>query len=386
MFGARINFLNGCCLDFTDATTRYVGEEGLIIGDSSTEPYIYRRRSNVHAPDVLLPWNDRLVTSATGAMPKAVPGETILDLVIRSGTMENRHSLTPPSSTQSHIRLSGAVGTLRSRIASSSSFRWKAKGSDGPRTWCVPSGRVSGSWAFPRVTPQQDPCRPQKTVKGLKDAAQNEESRGAVLVLDARATRSRVDFYADPMARMVGVCFVKNGIVAPGLFPDSHRSEFWLKGSDSSETMPIILRLCKGPRGGKDHPLGWFDLEDSVTDIQVKNAGGRTRLKQITVVLAPGATVDLEIFSIPFCQDPTGTHHAVANALSLLRSVHDRTGFLKVNNFGLSDHHVHEFRRIVQSLVSDDRETQDKTCEELLSRRALPQITTKTSGHTCARD
>src|SRR5262249_21711310 len=86
MFGARVHFLNGCCLDFAEARSRYVGkEQDLLLGNSAKEPFIYRRRANVHAPDVLLPWTDRIVTSSTTDLPKVAPGETIIELVVRSG-------------------------------------------------------------------------------------------------------------------------------------------------------------------------------------------------------------------------------------------------------------------------------------------------------------
>lgn len=376
MFGARVHFLNGCCLDFAEATSRYAGKEKeFLVGDPAKEPFIYRRRANVHAPDVLLPWNDRVVTSTTD-LPKVAPGETIFDLVVRSGQMQTGTAsrfLIPPRVTFDLAEQSGLFDrAARPRAAFVGRIRAQMDKSLG----VFPVAR-SGMLAFPHPTPEPDPCAPNVKPKVMHVAEKQEESRGSVLVLDAQASPPRVDFYADPMARVVAVCFVENDVHRPDLFPDTSRTEFWPVGSDSGEAMPVVLLLKKGRRGDREHRLGWFDERDTVVEIQPKNAAKPARFRQLAVVLVPGAKVDLEIFSMPYCKEPGDRHHAVSNALSLLRMFHQKQGITKIGNFGLADHHASEFHRIVQSLVSEDMEIQDKTCEELLSRRALAQVTTK---------
>jgi hypothetical protein len=376
MFGARVLLLNGCCLDFHEATNRYVSmEEGLVLGAGPHDPFVYRRRAKVHAPDVLLLWNDRIVTSTTSQLPHVVPGETIFDLVVRSGKMQTATAsrlVIPPRVT---FDLAEQAGLFDNSARPKAAFVGKIRVQMDHALGVFPIAR-SGSLKFPGITPAIDPCEPQGTRK-TPQPSKEDESRGAVLVLDAQAARSNVDFYADPMARQVGLCFVKDGVVAPPLYPGTHRTEFWPTNVDSSEARPVVLRLKKGRRGDNKNFLGWFDREDSFVDLQQRNSTDAVRLRQVTVVLVPGASVDLELFSIPYCKDPADKHHAVANAISLLRNIHETGKLVNISAFGLSDHHADHFVKTIQALISEDNSVGDKSCEDLLSQGALSQLTTK---------
>src|SRR5258708_5160239 len=96
--GARACFVNGCGVDFERASERYGAfTSPVVLGKSAGEPFCFQRLAEIQAPDVLLPWNDRLVTTRNPAIE--IPGETIDTLVIRSGALvtESAQRLLMPS-------------------------------------------------------------------------------------------------------------------------------------------------------------------------------------------------------------------------------------------------------------------------------------------------
>ena len=372
MFGARLQFLIGCCLDFSAAVRRYTGSEehDLILGSNAQEPFIYQRRNAIHAPDVLLPWDDRFVRPKDAcALAESAPGETIFELVVRSGKFESkiaRRILVPPRVTFDLAEQSRLFDhTYRPMGAFSAKIRAQLH----PELGVFPVAR-GGSWGSVETK--------NRDVRATKHCAQNpsqEESRGAVFVLDSGATRSNVDFYADPVAQQVGVCFSTHGVPPKAFDPVPHRMQFWPEGSNSVKAEPVILEVKKA-RAGTQPYRGWFDHKDTAGAFRNRR-GPTINLKKLSVALVPGAVVDLEIFSIPPCSEST-KHHAVAHGLGLLRKFQFARDGIDPKEFGISwNDGASRFHTDLRRLIHGPSEHQQSVCQELLAQRSMAQVTTK---------
>jgi hypothetical protein len=388
MFGARVRYLNGCTLSFHNAVKRYTsGEEGLLIGEDSQRPFEYLRRNAIHAPELLLPWNSRLVSSHDcKTLAKDAPGETIAELVIRSGDFETETSvrfLVPPRVT---FDLAEQAGLFDNDYSSrpTGAFRGRIKTQLDNRSGAFATAR-GGTWVFPSSS------RNQKPSTSCKEDMQTVESRGSVFLLDSNAKRPDIDFYPDPLARQAYARFVPpprpaalldDGLSTPSVddglsmtnFEDkSHGVEFWSSKETALAAEPIILSLKKARREPKGL-LGWFDRTDrNATVPEVRNRS-MVHLKKLSVALAPGASVYLELFSVPTCKG-TEKHHALAKSIELLRHP-DVKGQLATASFGISSADVNNFHRTLAELTTVG-DSQDELCENLLSQGPLSQVTTK---------
>jgi hypothetical protein len=370
MFGVRLVFMNGCSIGLEEAVSRYTGDEaGLLLGKDDRTPFIYRRRNTVHAPDVLLPWDDRIVK--TECLQRDFPGETITDLVVRSGNYatESAHRyLVPPRVTFDLAEQAGLFDRDYNNRPKGS-FASTVKARLDPKFGVFPVARA-GKWAYPG---QNALIRDKK----CPDTQQEKESRGSVLVLDDNAETHVIDFFADPMARFVGLrlCEETTQVDDPHCATNASTvcSEFWPSRRTAVDAIPILLELKKST--ARDTELRRIEYFDDSAKVSTVN-GRAVSLRKVSVALAPGATALVELYSIP-PSDQLWKLQCIDGALSLLRRAWTEDRVTKARQFGLSSPEIYHFVKAVYRLTHTTKGDCHSLCQDLLSGAALAQVTSK---------
>lgn len=347
LFGVRYVFLNGCCLDFQEAVSRYINEPDYILGDDNGNPLMYRRRSVIRSPSVLLKTNDRLVTTPDGSRD-LFAGETILDVVVRSGAVHNDNAeriLIPPRVS---FDLAEQSGSFDSHFCSQppGAFTGKVKARLDKERGVFPVAR-DGRISYPS---EENPDEPHKP------------SRGSVFVIDPNATPPPVRYYPDPMAQQAGIRFDPEVAFVDRYGKESVTREFWGRRERAENVMPILLHVRKGRK--KDSALGWFEPISKTLDQQHK---------KVTVVLAPGASVCLQLFSVPRGEEMT-KHCCFVRSVSLLRDLRHRVP-IRMKTAGFSNHHVIKIMSTLDALLVSDTESRAQVSEDLLAYSDLDQVT-----------
>jgi hypothetical protein len=308
MFGARVALQNGCGLRFEDARARYVDPgEKIVLGETPTTPFTYLRRERVHAPDVLLAWNNVMVRRP----PAEWPGESIDVMVVRTGkTMNTRASerlLVPPRATFDIAEQAGVLDaplTENSPMGAFSHDRFAAWLD--PETGTFPVAR-KGKWEFPEL---QDPTKLPEPV----EQRATETSRGSVLVLTPGKPRPKAEFHPDPLARMAiaKFCHVEDGQAysAPGFGAPSRAVEFWSAGKSPRDAGPILLSLRRARSGEQPKLKGWVDNSDTRARLERYRDSILVSVNRLSIALQPAEVVDLEIWSAADGRKLLTTHHA----------------------------------------------------------------------------
>jgi hypothetical protein len=378
MFGARLHFLNGCCLSFEDARERYSHvEKELILGSTSETPFTYRRRAAIHAPYVLLPGENRLVTCSLAEMNAKNRGETITQLVVRSGQMQTdtaQRVLVPPRITFDLAEQGGCFDdddSPRPKGAFLGQFRAQLDCELGG----FPVARRGGLFFPSPVWPiENSNCIVNsKPASPAKAKQPEEQNRGAVFALDVNALRPASDFYPDPLARQVGVRFV-NGTDHYEIA--SAKTQFWSKDEAGDDAAPVLLELKRGPVVGPSHVRCWFDRTDALALVPQKNTSECVQLRKITVVLSPGASIDLELFSIPDGEEVLKRHHGLHKAMGLIGEFHAAGKSSHPDILGLKKSEHADFEASVSTLAKGEQAARDKLVEDLMSHGSLSPVTT----------
>ena len=347
LFGVRYVFLNGCCLDFQEAVSRYIKEPAYTLGDDNGNPLMYRRRSVIRSPSVLLKTSDRLVTTPDGSRD-LFAGETILDVVVRSGAVHNDSAeriLIPPRVS---FDLAEQSGSFDSHFCSQppGAFAGKVKARLDKERGVFPVARDGRIW-YPS---EENPDEPHKP------------SRGSVFVIDPNATPPPVRYYADPMAQQAGIRFDPEVAFVDRYSKESVTREFWGRKERAENAMPILLQVRKGRK--KTSALGWFEPIAKTSNQQQKI---------VTVVLAPGASVCLQLFSVPRGEEMT-KHCCFVRSVSLLRDLRHRVP-IRMKTAGFSNQHVIKIMSTLDALLVSDTESRAQVSEDLLAYSDLDQVT-----------
>jgi len=312
VFGARAYLVNGCGVPFLNARSRYAtSAQALVLGDASNRPYLFQRRSEIPAPDVLLPHDEKLVTMREGSLATEVPGETIDTLVIRSGSRATpvaRRFLVPPRSTFDLCEQAGTfdqdpfIDERRPPGAFEDAVRAKL---------CS----VTGTFPVAREGTVRLPCEK----KPGEDSDTTERSRGSVLVLDNSATRAAdtPTFYPDPLGRRARARFAREGESTPYYAPLRDAVPFWGDAASPSDATPILVQLRKPRPNEQRLGRGWFD--ETTRTVRVRPSRGRAlTLPALTVVLEPAEAIDLEFWCDSDCEDLCERLWSLSKPLELL--------------------------------------------------------------------
>jgi hypothetical protein len=364
MFGARLYLVNGCGLTLQEAVPVYVANVlDVTLGKDHKTPFVYRRREQIQAPDVLLPWNERLVLAQSR---EEVPGENIDYLVVRSGGVETcsaKRFVIPP---RVPFQLAEQHGVYDNLDDTHGAFSGDSKALLDPVTGTFPVARY-GSWELPSI-------KSTSRGKAAKVTAK-ETSRGSVLVLDDSADPSLQQFYPDPLARRIKARFAHNGQSALGYDFAPDPLEFWSRTELPRDSRPILLELRNGKYGTKKSLRGWFDMADRFENVRPRNSAKTLTLNKLCVTLAPAEIVDLEIWADP---DPgllLQTHQSIVRALTLMR---EKNIADKADSLGLVPKEQSKaFETLVDGLLGNDPKSQEEVLEALLAWEAIAQITGK---------
>lgn len=289
MFGARACFLNGCGLTLKEALPAYTSiARRVVLGDKHGMPLPFNRSREQHAPEVLLPWDDRIVS--TKDPPRETPGESVTTLVVRSGstvTSRARRFLMPPRVGFDACELTGAFDRSKDRRPAGA-FEGRTKFVGDPLDGSFPLA-VDGGWIDSvKAVEAQGP----RDSNGRRSPR---EGRGPVLVLSASADPPQQRYYADPYASSVCARFLEGEAPAKDLQPLDEPVDFWPPGHSFTEALPIILDVRRGN-----------DLASTVRaqfEQRIKHRlasqyrGNPLLLPSIAVALAPAADVELELWT-----------------------------------------------------------------------------------------
>jgi hypothetical protein len=362
LFGARACFVNGCGLSLPAAIARYVVEsDAPVLGAAPRVPYIYRRIEEIQAPEVLLPWDDRVVTSpaATGSNQsptlRDARGETIDNLVVRSGAVDTRLArrfVVPPRTTfelceqseefdDDDSRLAGAfVGALKLRREPSGTFPM--------------AGAVNG----------KNP-----------DGTGSRRSRGSMLEIEAKTTTAKTPippepYHVDPLANAMRARFVRNGVAAAGMDGPSEPIAFW-PGKQSQNAMPVVLDIQSVAVSQK---RGQF-ASDTIR-VKPKQGPSTPPLPRLTVQLAPAEVVDLELWSAP---DPARIARALASISNAIAAIDAGKDDVLKSAASLAlepQSAAKEFDGLMAHLRSNDPVRRETAVSTLLAVGPLPLVNT----------
>jgi hypothetical protein len=368
MIGARLRLMNGCTVPFGQAVARYIsGNESLALGGTDGKPYKYLRRDTVHAPEVLLPWNEPLVTVTR---IEDANGDTIREMVIRTGVVDtpsSRRFLIPPRTTFDLAEQNGCFDledTSSPPGAFSSDIRVQFDSDLG----VLPTAR-SGHWSFP--------AKRKKTPCGTNQTSAREENRGPVLILDSAAKASRTKFYPDPLARSLCARFEDRSPTLGQFSSMKSPVEFWPTNSLAKHASPILLELKKGTPRRSDSNRGWFDASDNTAEITPLNSSKPVSLRKLSIALAPGETIKLEIYSIPDAEKLLYGHHCAREAFKLLRN-HYRSGDMaNLESMGLPKRVSLHVQSLAYSLLYGTNEERLSLFAAVLKQGSIPPLMTK---------
>jgi hypothetical protein len=306
MVGARACWMNGCGPSLDDARHSYRRfKPSIVLGKDSDHPFTFCRHGEVDAPEILLPQDDRLVT--TRRPEHDTPGEALDVMVIRTGgsTTIARRMLMPGRTTLDGAEQAGVFdGSYAGRPPASFTGRIRFRADPDDGTYPV---AVDGTWKWPpRPTFRED-----GSALPPPEGAQARRSRGSVLVLDGRAALSTVPYFADPMAGELCARFVRGENVADlsfGVLKETVR--FWPQDGHSPDAVPILLEL---QRVGRDAPeRGAL----RITHANVPELSGTlVRIPKLIVSLQPGEDIELELWAPPRLTHDECSHVTIADAL-----------------------------------------------------------------------
>ena len=321
IFGARACLLNGCGPSATDAIERYItftGAEHVVLGSAPGEPFCFMRVSEVQAPDVLLPWDDPLVTTLQPELEH--PGETVETLVIRSGAFATdvaRRMLMPARITFDASEV-GGVFDDRNQPRTEGAFTGRVRFQS-----CPDDGKYPIAVAGTIVPDPHEPAKPKSGPFPPPDnrkAAQGAQSRGTVLVLDQMAGVPGTGFHPEPLSGAVCARFCHPGTddQADGFDAHADPYRFWEKAEHPIDAQPMALTLRR-PREGeeKDAFRGWFDADRGTPVNQFR--GRPLYLRNIQVVLKPAEEIELELWPHVDMSLNCEGHHVLAEGLRVLR-------------------------------------------------------------------
>jgi hypothetical protein len=315
VFGARLCLVNGCGLSFEEARSRYIdGQTRVVLGDAAGDPFEFRRREQIDAPDVLLHWNDRIVRAKRDKWP----GEAVDTLVIRSGetySTKSAERLLAPARVTFDIAEQGGIFDRVTEDTPRGAF------GDGtyralldPATGTFPVAR-NGTWSFPELPD------PMKTSPA--PVAPSEPSRGAVFVLADTAKAPKEPFYPDPMGRRMRARFCRANQKeirdVTGFGETSRCVDFWAPDEHPSSAAPVFLCLRKAEPHERSGLRGWFDESSAHAYANRYPSYWPVRLPSLTVALKPGESVDLEIWSAPDSAAVVQRHELFRTMLPVLR-------------------------------------------------------------------
>ncbi|MBV8211926.1 MAG: hypothetical protein JOZ08_01725, partial [Verrucomicrobia bacterium] len=362
MFGVRLCFTNNCGVIFEEALGRYLDpSRPIVLGDDGGNPFEYRRREKIQAPDVLLPWNDRLVRDK----PARCPGEEVETLVVRSGeildTSSAQRFLTPPRISFDLSEQGGVFDQNGDKkpvgAFSSGTFRMSLD----DQTGAFPVAR-NGTWDFPKSQNPADSKKPP-----------TESSRGSVAVLSDIARRPEQEFYPDPLARcaLARFCDVVDGVVNNIDDFGSHSPllEFWKQTETSNHAGPILIELRKASLEEMPTLRGWIDEGEKHTLVPRHPSGFQVRVNSLRILLKPGESVYLEISSVPDAKTVLAQHENLRSVFGAMKMGLDsqrRTG--KVASQDLA-----KIESVMQRFSGSDAE---RTLNNILESSPVPDLQT----------
>ena len=289
-FGARACFLNGCGLTLDEAISQYIDpDKRIVLGDRNKDPLRFHRSREQNPPEVLLPWDDRIVWAKDP--PWDIPGESVTTLVVRSGTKVTksaRRYLMPPRVDFEACERAGVFDDSndpRPRGAFERSTRYDGDSKYGSFPLAADGGWIDAVVAgLVGSTDKPDSKR------------RSRESRGSVLVLNASAPLPEQRYYPDPHAPTVGARLLD------AVYPSAstlacltNAAPFWPKGRSFAEAVPIVLEL----RGASDLATGTracFE-EHKLHLFAPQYRGEQLLLPAISIALAPADEIELELWT-----------------------------------------------------------------------------------------
>jgi hypothetical protein len=287
-FGARVVLPNGCSVSLAEAAEGY---KSLALGAAGGKPYTYRRSGQIRAPDLLLAWDDKLVTGKV--MP---PGETLDDLVVRAPGATTRRFLAPSG-------VSFALAEQHGLFDRTTENRPKgAFTSDAVRAQVNPySGdypvAANGGWRYPNLASPACPDSGKKLHLGAADPkpATVEKSRGPVLVLDDTACDPDSPRYPDPLGRFVWAQLLDEGQPCDFGALDEPL-QFWRSGQQPRDALPVHLELRGRSKADLKNKRGRVRRGGAFT-AAAWPANREVTTPSLVVELAPGETADLRIWA-----------------------------------------------------------------------------------------
>jgi hypothetical protein len=365
IFGARAHLINGCGVPLKDAIDLYVSVSPLVVrGDDQGKPIHFGHRSEVRAPDVLLPFNDRLVSSRSPE--RDVPGENVETLVVRStvdtakkmapGQFAPTHSQTgparrfvmPPRVSFDECEMAGVFDRGFDAVAKpAGAFARDVKFRSSLKDGTFPVAR-DGSWAFPTdgpdaTAPPPSPSDPYPTAVGP-----NETSRGSVLVLDPTTSPPNEPFYPDPHARTMCAVFWHAKQPADHFGTLDDPVPFWL-GHESSQALPIAIELRGTDPAAPSALRGWFN-QSATLDVRQLN-GGSVSVRALSMMLAAAEDIELTLWP----HDDFTDHPAIRGAVRLLAEKKNASRNF-VSEFRLDPAVAPEYERRLLNLTSPNGE------------------------------
>ncbi|MDQ2945333.1 MAG: hypothetical protein M3Y27_05225, partial [Acidobacteriota bacterium] len=100
-------------------------------------------------------------------------------------------------------------------------------------------------------------------------------------------------------------------------------------------------------------------------------------LNTLSVVLEPGESIELEIWSAPDPEQIVKGHHSVAQALKLLKKAHRSRGSFDPQLLMVAQPAKRRFNSLVNALHSGVDKIQYKLIDEIVTQSAMAQLTTK---------
>ena len=335
----RYVLVNGISVDLAKAAALY---EATSIGDPAEPkaPFVFKRSEEVGAPDICVATNEPALFSPDNSPSKGDQTDVVIlteDTPLGKGRGSARLFLIPPRATFDYAE--------QYRLFDYSTEE-------------RPPG-ILRNFAIGELIP---PPGPKKTPKlpVRPDLKPRQPTRPAALSLkyQANAHKDR-PYYPDPLARNIGLAFIRNGHVPEGFEEFSPPLFFW-EAPPTKPNNPADI-----PRNTAEAPLKAIPVE-LVIRRWPEGTGGRfgepevgrfpgtgEKTRRIAIDIAPAEEVDLIIWCYPDPAPAVGMQALIARSLKLLSDILGKSRGLILEK-SLLGTKLREHAKALAGLVSTD--------------------------------